>query len=274
MQNYFYHYQGQSYGPFNLEEIQALNLPGDTPIWNIKTEKWQQLDNLPEFNANPLDEKLEEPLTTYNWMRYLSIGKSSYSIIAKYKQFKLSFWFVIGFLILLSISIAYTYQNFPNSISIISYRSFLSIIGFLGSSFLLRIALFVASLVCLISYLEIIYFSWRILEFDKVKISPSKAIAYLFIPFYNIWWAYYSTMSLVEELQSFAIQRKISNIPQISQKFTLSLAILSMLVLIPFVSIFVLIPFLIVSYIYISQIAEFTAELYRYAERNSPNNKN
>lgn len=271
MHNYFYHYQGQSYGPYKLEEIQAMNLPADTQIWNVKTEKWQKLEDLFEFNPNNQLEKIEEPLNNYDWMRYLSIGKTSYSIIAKHKQFKLSFWFVIGFLIFLSISIALTYQNFSTLVTFMSFRSFFSLMGFLGSSFVLRIGLFVASLVCVISYLEIIYFSWRILEFEKVKFSPAKAIGFLFIPFYNIWWAYYSTMSLVEELQSFASRRNIKSIPEINSKFTLSVAVLSMLVFIPFVSVFVLIPFLIVSYIYISQITEFTAELYRYVERNKPN---
>ncbi len=270
MQKYFYHYQGNSFGPYSKEEIIKLNLPTETQIWDSQLEVWEKIENIPDLYLIVSNDIIEKPLTYSDWFKYLSTGKNSYLIISKLKKYNLSFWIMLGLMLAISVYLVITYQHIMERNFNWNFIEFLSLIGAAGVSFVFRTAIFVASLICIISLLEIVYLTWKILEFENPSITASRVIGYLFIPFYNIWWAYYIIIQTNEEIEKFAKKRNIKTIHQISPKLVFSTAILAMLFFIPIIGFVVLIPFLILQFMFMQKLTENTIELYRYVERNRP----
>ncbi len=270
MQKYFYHYQGNSYGPYTKEEILKFNLPSEAQIWDSTIEVWNKMQDIPDFYRTDEVEINEKSISSNDWYRYLSIGKNSYFIISKFKKYQLSFWVMVGLMIAIFVSIALTYQHIANDNFKWNFTEFLSLIGVAGVSFVIRTASFIASLIFIISLLEIIYFTWKIFEIEYPLIPASRAIGFLFIPFFNVWWAYFLVIKTNELLMKFAEKRNIKSVQAMDHKFIISTAILSMLFFVPIIGFFVLIPFLILQYIFIQKLTNNTVELYRYFEQNRP----
>lgn len=271
MKNYFYHYQGVSYGPYTKEEILKLNLPPETQIWDSTIEEWKKMEEISDFLCHNETEAVEKAVSANEWYRYMSFGKSSYYMLSKLKKYTLSFWVMIGLLMAIFVSVALTYQHIASDSFKWNFTEFLSLLGVAGVSFILRTAAFIACLIFIITLLEIIFFTWKIIEMDDSSISASKSIGFLFIPFFNVWWAYFIIIHTNEQVLKFALKRNIKMVHVMDAKFLISTAILSMLFFVPVVGFFVLIPFLILQYIYIQRLTENTVEIYRYFERNRPN---
>lgn len=271
MLHYFYFADNQSYGPYSKEQILQLNLPDDTQIWDDRTKEWKELINV--FGTNIVSNKIdiEETMSEEDWFMFVNIGKNSMYIANKIRNYKISFWIMSAFLFLQIGVIGLTYQRLLHYYPIFDIENFLSMIGILGSSFILRFGFFVSALFCLISFCELIYYSWKITEPNHENISASKAIGYLFIPFYNIYWAYFIFASLPKVLLSKSKKWDMVKSFFISESLVITAAILFMLSLIPVINILVFIPFLVLSYIYTLKIGDFTHQLYRKIEINKMN---
>ncbi|MDD2412915.1 MAG: GYF domain-containing protein [Bacteroidales bacterium] len=266
MYHFFYFANNQSYGPYSKEQILDLNLPDDTQIWDNRTKDWKELKYV--FGTNLVSENTDIKLdmSEMDWFRYVNIGKTSNYIEKKIRNYKISFWFMSVFLVLQIGVIGYTYQRFSYYYPIFDIENFLSMIGIMGSSFILRFGFLISGLIFLINLCEIIYYSWRISEPNRDNVSGLKVIGFLFIPFYNIYWVFYVFSNLPKFLLSKAQQWGLSNSASISESLVITTSIVAMLSLIPFINFFVFVPFLVLSYIYILKIADYTHLLYRQIE--------
>lgn len=265
MLDYFYFADNQSYGPYSKEQILELNLSDNTQIWDVKTKVWKELKYVFATSSISESSDIKPVLSEMDWFRYVNIGKNSMYIEKKIQNYKMSFWFMSVFVFLQIGVIGYTYQRF-SYYPIFDIENFLSMIGIIGSSFILRLGVLISGLIWLINFCEIIYYSWRISEPNHTNISASKTIGYLFIPFYNIYWAYFIFTNLPKVLLSKAQKWGMDSSTFISESLVISMAIVAMLLLVPFVNFLVFVPFLVLSYIYTLKIADYTHLLYRQIE--------
>jgi len=53
------------------------------------------------------------------------------------------------------------------------------------------------------------YKMWAAIQDDKTSISPAKAVGFLFIPVFNIYWALLMVTGFAEDYNSFILQRSI-----------------------------------------------------------------
>lgn len=271
MLHYFYFADNQSYGPYSKEQILELNLPDDTQIWDDRIKEWKELIHVFEIGSVSNKPDIKPIISEMDWFMYINIGKTSMYISRKIQTYKMSFWFMSAFLFIQLGIIGVTYQSLSKYYNFFDFEKLVSFIGIIGFSLILRFGFFVSGLICLISFCEIIYYSWKITEPNHENISASKAIGYLFIPIYNIYWAYYIFANLPKVLLSKAQKWGMDSSAFISESLVLTTAILFMLSLIPFINIFIFIPFLILSYIYMLKIADYTHLLYRQIEINKMN---
>lgn len=268
MLHYFYFADNQSFGPYSKEQIIKMNLPEDTKIWDVRTEIWEEIKNIPELNSH-FDKSVEKcPISQSDWYWYVNIGKTSFDLEKKLRYFKTSFWLMTASLFLMIGLMGLAYEKIYAYNNFFDFEYLLSIIGIFGYSFLLRFAVLVSALICLINFLELLYYSWKIVEPNSANVTGSKAVGYLFIPFYNLYWAYFIISSLPKELNLKAQKWGIYSAPFLSDSMIVATAILFVLFLIPIVNVIFLVPFLVVSYIYIVKVAECVHKLYRHIEVN------
>ena len=268
MLHYYYFSDNQSFGPYSKEQLLNLELDSDTQIWDVRIQEWNKLKDISELNQlhDIVNEKFQVSET--DWFVYINIGKTSFDINKKLRNYKISFWFMSVSLLLLLGMMGLAIEKMQSFKMFMDLQYFLSFMGFIGLSFVLRFFFFISALICLISFLELIYYSWKIVEPNRENITASKAIGYLFIPFFNIYWAYFIFKSLPDELKLKAQKWGLKNITFVSNSLVIVTSIVFMLSLIPVLNIFLLIPFLILSYVYITQVVDFVQSLYRHIEIN------
>jgi len=57
----------------------------------------------------------------------------------------------------------------------------------------------------------LLYFFWdSIREGEKTRITPGKAVGYMFIPFFNLYWSFQAYVGLSADMQSYITEKKIS----------------------------------------------------------------
>jgi len=268
MLHYFYFADNQSFGPYSKEQIIKLKLDEETNIWDVRTEVWKKLKDIPELSAHFDNSVQTYPISQSDWYWYVNIGKTSFDLEKKIRNFKTSFWFMSASLFLMIGLLGLAYEKIYAYNNFFDFEYLLSIIGIFGYTFLLRFAFFVSALICLISFLELLYYSWKIVEPNNENITGSKAVGYLFIPFYNLYWAYFIISTLPKELELKSQKWGIYSAPFLSDSMIVATAILFVLFLIPIVNVIFLVPFLVVSYIYIVKMTESVRRLYRHIEVN------
>jgi hypothetical protein len=108
-------------------------------------------------------------------------------------------------------------------------------IGFLKTSIPLFVSVFtIISLVSITIVLVLLYKCWNLIQFQKSRTTPVKAVVFCFIPFFNIYWLYVVTVGLAKDMNMFCRENKI-NVPAMSIIFTTFCCIFTWISLIPYV---------------------------------------
>ena len=155
-----------------------------------------------------------------------------------------------------SVLIAFRVFFFVSIISGIPVAIAIVLLGSELSICLLSISYILYGIVCIL-FLVILYRSWKVIQDGTPRTTPGKAIGFLFIPFFNIYWLFIATVGLVKDMNKYANERGITGI-KVSKKIALSHYILLLLSYIPFISILTIIPAWITYYIFIGQISKGT----------------
>jgi len=82
----------------------------------------------------------------------------------------------------------------------------------------------------------LLYRFWDIIQDGNARTSPSKAVGFCFIPFFNFYWLFIANVGLAKDMNTYCNERDIAG-PRISEGLALTYCILSFCGMIPYVGI-------------------------------------
>lgn len=99
-----------------------------------------------------------------------------------------------------------------------------------------------------ILYLMLLYRLWTLISPAEAKTSPGKAVGFLFIPFFNLYWFFVAFHGLAKSLNIESKRKGIMNI-EVNESLSLTICILNILCIVPYLNIvvaFVYLPIFLV----------------------------
>jgi len=152
---------------------------------------------------------------------------------------------------LIAAALAVHYIFFAPSGEILSVVVFIVHIMFFGLSVFL--------------FLNTLYKMWLLIQPQST--SPKKAIAYLFVPVYNIYWSFFAIYGLSKKMNSQLSQINSQN--RISEKVSMAFCVLYTLFFLPIIGIVSYVALPILSIILMHQWARTIDEINNNAQQNS-----
>lgn len=99
------------------------------------------------------------------------------------------------------------------------------------------------------------YKAWARIQDGNVRTTPGKAIGFLFIPFFNLYWIFQAIWGFSKDYNLFIERHSLSNI-QLPEGLFLTLSILGLLCLIPVVGLFISLIAFVINMIAIGKICD------------------
>lgn len=97
-----------------------------------------------------------------------------------------------------------------------------------------------------------IYRAWLYIQDGYSRTTPGKAVGFLFIPFFNIYWIFQAYWGWAQDYNKY-IKRYNLNIPEVPEGLFLAIAILNAVMAIPYIGALASLPYLIISIIVFSK---------------------
>ncbi len=113
-----------------------------------------------------------------------------------------------------------------------------------------------------------IYRIWFLLQDGQARTTPGKAVGFLFIPLFNLYWAFEAIAGLAQDYNKYSIRHGLNLRPLPEGLFT-SMAVLNVLAAIPFVNYIALLPLMVVGFLTTLKIIDGLNELIDAHEGNS-----
>ena len=95
----------------------------------------------------------------------------------------------------------------------------------------------------------LLYKIWEAIQDGNVRTTPGRAIGFMFIPFFNMYWGFQSLWGWSVDFNKY-IKEKGVDTPAISEGVTLSICILTICSLIPILNLFSWIPLMVLLIIF------------------------
>lgn len=95
-------------------------------------------------------------------------------------------------------------------------------------------------------YYILLYRFWSLLQGHGARTTAGQAVGFMFIPFFNFYWAYVAVVGLCEDTNAF-IARSGVQAPLVSRELAMAHFILSIVCVIPYLNLLAIIPFLVIS---------------------------
>ncbi|MCX5773011.1 MAG: hypothetical protein NTX05_00115 [Fusobacteria bacterium] len=102
-----------------------------------------------------------------------------------------------------------TYYFSSNNLSIVGQNS-VKVQGIVMALTLFIIALVIFILSIIFSMILLYYFWESIKDGSSTRISPGKAVGFMFIPFFNLYWSFQAYVGLSADMKSYLEENKIS----------------------------------------------------------------
>lgn len=261
MKEYFLFINDQVSGPFSLPQLLDYHTTSSTLIWTKESNAWLEARQYPEvikFIETQNNPKAVFENVDLLKVRYFQLNTSAAKIRQKFYHFQISFWISVGVLAFLGIgfgSTFYLYQEnefFISMIPIITYSSF--------------ILLSFPATFAFIYFLEFIYYGWKIIEDNPESVPATKAVGYLFIPFYNFYWILVSFKTLT--VGSNQLLKRISpNNSLMSESIPVAFGVFFILTCVPFLGLITLIPLLATTCLFAKQLSKTISTELAYIEQ-------
>lgn len=97
-------------------------------------------------------------------------------------------------------------------------------------------------------YYRLLYRAWQTIQDKNARTTPQKAVGYLFIPFYNLYWIFVAYLGFAKDYNSF-LRRMDIKMPALNENFFLAYCILQVLYIVPYVGALTAIPAFVLSII-------------------------
>lgn len=91
-------------------------------------------------------------------------------------------------------------------------------------------------LYAVVVWLVLIYNMWAAIQDGQARTTPGKAVGFLFIPFYNLYWIFQAIHGFAKDYNSY-LQRHSVNAPPLAEGLFLAIPILALVSIVPFLGI-------------------------------------
>jgi len=221
---WYYIKNDQRHGPISENDVRGLvengTITRDTLVWREGMSDWQQ--------AGSSD--LREHFTDVpSFVPAVSTTPALYSTHYDPKSFK-TLWLWYTLLAGIGCPLCFVFVGIPVAIA-----------GYV--------------LLCIL-----LYRFWAVIQDGKPRTTPGKAVGFLFIPFFNFYWAYVAWVGLSKDINAYCRQRNIGA-PEVNESLALTWFILCFLGIIPYVGILVGIANLVIMIILARQLATSAAAI-------------
>lgn len=220
---WFYAVNYQQLGPIPENELRRLylfrSIPANTLVWKQGMVDWVEITQVPELvHANSTFEESTVPLSE------LANLPSAERLQTLWKRFiwtlgltflALFFWFqyFFSYIDLEQIQLArgtFDFSTLPSNVLLM-----LSSLTFLSLGMLV---------ICTVFHCMFLYNLWKIIPPSLAPTTPGKAVGFLFIPFFNLYWVFIAYYQLAKKMNMVSGQRGLP--PMLSPEFALITCIL------------------------------------------------
>lgn len=113
----------------------------------------------------------------------------------------------------------------------------------------------IPSLVSAITWMVVVYKMWSAIQGEHARTTPGKAVGFLFIPFFNIYWFWVVFVGFAQDFNKY-IQAKNPNATPLNINLFMAQVILFYCAVIPFVGILAVLAAVIISWINLMKICD------------------
>jgi hypothetical protein len=117
-----------------------------------------------------------------------------------------------------------------------------------------------ALIAALVFQMILLYRAWEVVQDGRARTTPGRAVGFLFIPIFNLYWFFVAKFGLAKDLNGF-IDRHAITARRVSPALGLGCAILLLACIIPFVGLFALIPAFVVLAIFLKQVTDACCDI-------------
>lgn len=192
------------------------------------------------------------PVTDVRQSGYDVAGTAPYTVAqmrSAFTRFAVVYWGYAALLIAMTIislvmarefAAAASAGNDPQTQEI---QGWLMAIGFIG------IAWFVVFVVMVIFACILLYRYWAVIADHGARTTPGKAVGFLFIPLFNLYWMFVAYHGLAKDIDSYLDKNRASQAPRPTTGFILVAMIIGLLTFVPVINNIAMLAFLVLMFI-------------------------
>ena len=281
MNNYYIHVNGKNDGPFSLEEIRRQELKNDTRVWRDDQEDWKTAADFPELAdfilaASPPPLQQSPPMDPYNQAPPFQQNAPSYDpppfqqrptqsfgsisenqrlaqrLRTKFNQylgFTIAGIVLMFFLVIVAIAASAGGMD-DEAVGVMA--AFMGIL-FLGTM-----------IPALVFFCQTLYLSWQAIDDDNfARTTPGRAVGFLFIPFFNLYWIFVAYHGLAQDLNQYISRHNLASARRANEGTALAYCILNILCNIPIINYLALIPMVILFFITMNNLKNSAVSVYQ-----------
>ena len=103
--------------------------------------------------------------------------------------------------------------------------------------------------------LVLVYKMWAAIQDGQVRATPGKAVGFLFIPFFNLYWVFQVFPGFADDYNAYAARHSL-NIPRVDRGIFLAYCILTLCAIVPFLGILCVLVNFVIAIMMISRICD------------------
>jgi hypothetical protein len=237
---------GQRKGPFTMEELPEHGLEHDTLVWHTGLSEWLRADKVPALREvlltipPPLPE-MPPPVparaprdpaegfrTLHVWWLILLGGTVGLPLMGglavawaqvEYRPQQQGLWVV------------YEYTSLGRAL--------------LGLGVVLMVAASVSLVAAVVVFCVLLYKTWSLIQDGHARTTPDRAVGFLFIPFFNLYWIFVAVRGLAIDLGAYLRRHGRDDTAAPSPGLALAFCILFVFTCVPYLGVVTVIPMLV-----------------------------
>jgi len=270
--NFYLVVDGRRKGPLALEELPAHGLERDSLVWHAGLADWTRADQVAALRE--LMATIPPPLPAF--LGDHAAGPEQMALTETPATFqKLHRWWVIAFALTLALPLLGAFclvmalfeyrpvrSGGRNTYVYYTYSDVGVALNLVGG---LSIGLGVLALVvAIVLFAVLLYKMWKVVQDGHARTTPDKAVGFLFIPFFNFYWAFVAVRGLAVDLDSY-VRRHRAGMDTEAAPTTLSLIFCSLLAgtALPYLGLLCFVPMAVVLFLTLTRMKNIVVAILR-----------
>lgn len=258
--NYYMVVDGRRQGPFAETELAARGLERDTLVWCVGQSDWEPADQVPGLRdvlatippPVPLEARLERPgyhpeAHRYTPASFQSLHRGWLITFAAFLVMPL-----LGGLCFLLAQTQYVPYN-TGRYTYYRYNDLGQALIILGACSLSLTVVPIGAAVTLFAML--LYRMWAVLQDGHARTTPDKAVGFLFIPFFNLYWVFVAVYGLAVDLNAYVRRHRVGmDAEPAPTGLALTFGVLFCCAAVPYLNVIVFVPLAVVSLLLLTRL--------------------